>query len=291
MRKIKFLNGVGAMFAFAVVALATTFTSCEKEEFNVDVTPVNAKAVINPIVLAVENGVTTDVTGAATVSGTQTFEGNPNLAETTSVLTVTYKDFSTEISVKVPALTAGQFATLTPTVVLQQEYDIVVEHSNEATEKANEVELVNLSDYWYKASVRYTVKSGVEIVESHISTNDMVEKKIIQDFFDTFEDTYTAVEKEEKDFAPVYAHSKTIVSVTYTTVSTKYEIMKAAKTKAEGEVLATMTTKEYTTSKLDASKTNLQIEGHNHAPAGHGHGHGHGHGGYDNAGGGIINAD
>ena len=37
MKKIKFLNGISAVFALAVVALATTLTSCEKEEFNVNV--------------------------------------------------------------------------------------------------------------------------------------------------------------------------------------------------------------------------------------------------------------
>lgn len=68
MKKIKFLNGISAVFALAVVALATTLTSCEKEEFNVNVTPTNAQAVISPIVLAIEDGVTTDVTGQATIA-------------------------------------------------------------------------------------------------------------------------------------------------------------------------------------------------------------------------------
>ncbi len=53
MKKIKFLNGISAVFALAVVALATTFTSCEKEEFNVNIEPINAQATISPIVLAV----------------------------------------------------------------------------------------------------------------------------------------------------------------------------------------------------------------------------------------------
>ena len=35
MKRMKFLNGIGAMFALAVVALATTLTSCEKEDFNI----------------------------------------------------------------------------------------------------------------------------------------------------------------------------------------------------------------------------------------------------------------
>lgn len=44
MKKIKFLNGINAVFALAVVALATAFTSCEKEEFNVNIEPINAQA-------------------------------------------------------------------------------------------------------------------------------------------------------------------------------------------------------------------------------------------------------
>ena len=84
MKKIKFLNGISAVFALAVVALATTFTSCEKEEFNVNIVPINVLASISPIVLAVENGVSTDVSSVATVtiSPSATFTGNPTLAAT-----------------------------------------------------------------------------------------------------------------------------------------------------------------------------------------------------------------
>ena len=92
MKKIKFLNGINAVFALAVVALATAFTSCEKEEFNVNIEPINAQATISPIVLAVENGVTTDVTSVATVtiSPSATFTGNPTLAATTATVTASY---------------------------------------------------------------------------------------------------------------------------------------------------------------------------------------------------------
>ena len=89
MKKIKFLNGISAVFALAVVALATTLTSCEKEEFNVNVTPTNAQAVISPIVLAIEDGVTTDVTGQATIAPAElTFTGNPTLAAKSVAITV-----------------------------------------------------------------------------------------------------------------------------------------------------------------------------------------------------------
>ena len=120
MKKIKFLNGISAVFALAVVALATTLTSCEKEEFNVNVTPTNAQAVISPIVLAIEDGVTTDVTGQATIAPAElTFTGNPTLAAKSVDVTASYNGLSATVTVKVPALQAGQFATLTPTIILQ----------------------------------------------------------------------------------------------------------------------------------------------------------------------------
>ena len=122
MKKIKFLNGISAVFALAVVALATTLTSCEKEEFNVNVTPTNAQAVISPIVLAIEDGVTTDVTGQATIAPAElTFTGNPTLAAKSVDVTASYNGLSATVTVKVPALQAGQFATLTPTIILQEE--------------------------------------------------------------------------------------------------------------------------------------------------------------------------
>lgn len=71
--------------------------------------PINAQATISPIVLAVENGVTTDVTSVATVtiSPSATFTGNPTLAATTATVTASYNDMSVEVKVAVPALQAG----------------------------------------------------------------------------------------------------------------------------------------------------------------------------------------
>ena len=155
MKKIKFLNGISAVFALAVVALATTFTSCEKEEFNVNIEPINAQATISPIVLAVENGVTTDVTTAATVtiSPSATFTGNPTLAATKATVTASYKDMSVEVKVDVPELQAGQFASLTPTIILQKETaETKIEVEESTTDKKESVDgknaVANPSDYW-----------------------------------------------------------------------------------------------------------------------------------------------
>lgn len=297
MKKIKFLNGIGAMLALAAV----TFTSCEKEEFNVDFEPVNAKAIISPIVLLVDDGVTTDVTKSATIQGTTEFNGNPTLTGSTVELTVSYEELGTKISVVVPDLAAGQVATLTPTVLLSREYEIQMSVNGSDAEAPKSIELKNLSDYWYEANVKYEVKNGLDMTTKEITfvTEDILEKKQIQEYLDAAlanEEEFTG-KTDKVQQVPVYAHSMTKVQVTYTTTTYTYTIAKKKVTPAtraeEAKVLATLTIDGYTTTELNCPEEwqNLQIEGHNHAPAGHGFGHGHGHGGYDNAGGGIIVAD
>lgn len=295
MKKIKFLNGINAMFALAVVALATTFTSCEKEEFNVKVDPINAQATISPIVLYVADGVTTDVTSTATVNCTPsaTFTGNPALAATTATVSVSYDGISAEVKVAVPALQAGQFATLTPTIMLQKktpetkiEIYQVTSTEEQKTEKVKE--LTNTTDYWYSTKVLYTEKSGNKVLERNINTTDVNEVAAVGTFFNALENTYKETLVEKTD-VPVYAHSLTKLSVTYTVVTTEYKIVKKTTTvtKADGEtVIATAKVESYATSTLSVTP-DLQIPGHNHAPAGHGHGHGTD----PNAGGGIVIAD
>ncbi len=294
MKKIKFLNGINAMFALAVVALATTFTSCEKEEFNVNVDPINAQATISPIVLYVADGVTTDVTSTATVNCTPsaTFTGNPALAATTATVSVSYDGISAEVKVAVPALQAGQFATLTPTIILQKKTpETKVEISQVMGEEKLETEkgkdLTNTTDYWYSTTVKYLEKSGNKILEKNINTTDVNEVAAIGTFFNALQDTYKEGWVEQKN-VPVYAHSLTKTSVTYTVVTTEYKIIKKTTTvtKADGEtVIATAKVENYATSTVTTTP-NQQIPGHSHAPAGHGHGHGSD----PYAGGGIVNA-
>ena len=126
MKKIKFLSG---FFALVAVALATTFTACEKEEVNIVVEPVNAKAEVSPVVLLVENGTISDVTAVATISYDKTLPivGNPEIAATTVKVTAAYKGVSTSVVVNIPALTEGQFVTLTPTILLQNDINYVIE--------------------------------------------------------------------------------------------------------------------------------------------------------------------
>lgn len=120
---MKFLNGIGAMFALAVVALATTLTSCEKEDFNVNVEPINAQAEIRPTVLYVDENSTTDVTDAASISYSEgpTFTGNPGLSAKEVTVTASYNGITNTAKVSVPALQAGQYLTLSTTIILQKD--------------------------------------------------------------------------------------------------------------------------------------------------------------------------
>lgn len=294
MKKIKFLSGMSA-FALAAVALATTFTSCEKEEFIVDVTPIKAKAIVQPTVLSIENDGTKDVTASATItySAGSSFEGTPALAATSTVVTAQYDGMEASVTVNIPALEAGQFTTIPVTIVLSKDYDIVLDE--EAIEADPEGPVVSTVDnyemYWYSNyEFKYTKKTGVLFDEDseEYFTEDLTEVQTIQNAFASlvenkysYEENKNAIEK-----ITVYANSRTTVTVTYAIAATKYSVVRKATTKAEGEpeVLATITAKKYTTTLT--TEDNLDIPGH-----GHSHGHGHGHGDANNAGGGIIITD
>ena len=122
MKRMKFLNGIGAMFALAGVAIATTFTSCEKEDFNVNVDPINAQATIEATVLYVDENSTTNVTDQATInySAGPTFTGNPTLESQTVTVTAEYQGITGSATVNVPYLGAGQFLSMSTTIILQE---------------------------------------------------------------------------------------------------------------------------------------------------------------------------
>ena len=300
MKRMKFLNGIGAMFALAVVALATTLTSCEKEEFNINVDPINAQATISPTVLYVDGTTTTNVTdqAAITYSDGPVFVGNPGIEAKTVTVTAKYNNLEGSNTVNVPALQAGQFLTLTTTIVLQAEPEPgepVVTIVNEAKEEdakdiaGDVLEIQNVTDYYYEESVSYTFKSGSKKKKKTFAEDCTFEEKaLVGGFINTLDETYT--EEQRSKEVTIYAHSMTKVNAVYTIVPTVYTFKRV--TTVEGEVteevqIATVTVDDYTSFNLKI-EDNQQIPGHDHAPAGHGHGHGHGSG---NAGGGIVIPD
>lgn len=282
MRKNKFLSGLGAKIAFAVMALTTAmFTSCSNENIEVDVTPVNAKAIITPVVFA--NG--QDVTSSATITystGNGTYEGVTVPAQAITV-TATYNNLTGSTTVNIPALSAAQVWTKTAIIILNySSEDFAVTDEKTTTEtKAVSTEYTydNPSDYWYEVPVTYTKETGARVISSTINVANDEIAKLINSY-----NAETVTEKVTENY-PVYAHSRLAVNVNRIITTTTYSV--SLKTRAGETVLATFTV-EKTETNVKA-EGNKPIPGHGHAPAGHGHGHAHG--GSENAGGGIIIAD
>lgn len=60
------------------------------------------------------------------------------MAATKATVTASYKDMSVEVKVDVPELQAGQFASLTPTIILQKETaETKIEVEESTTDKRN----------------------------------------------------------------------------------------------------------------------------------------------------------
>ena len=262
----------------------------------------DAIAEIKPIVLHMTSNTVVDVTAKAqiTYNPSAVIKGTPALEAQTATVTATYineegEELTNTVTVNVPALEAGQYTTLTPTIILMDaievpvvtiDSDIVrdVTVENSVTEHED-----NVSDYWYNTTVTYTEKKGNFVENTDVQTTDLEEMNLIYSFANAV-NTYaeTKVERE----VPVYSHSRTIVTVSYKTTEVKYSFYRVTTmqplTKADSRVyIGSVDVKEYQT-EMEEPQLNQQIPGHGHAPAGHGHGHGHGG---ENAGGGIVIAD
>lgn len=307
MKKMKFLSGISAVFALAAVALATTFTSCEKEEFNVKtepVEPVNATATVKANVILIEDGVSS-ILGEQYVkySPSNTFVGNPTLAAQTVTITAKYEEAEATLNVEIPALGAGQSVVITPTIILTRNSVVELEmRKNENVTVPDEVKTGyadNYSVYYYDEKFEWVEKTGTKFVETVLEPVEDIaaeELKWITALEEAIKSGVTYTETTKSESVYVGAMSRTEVTVTYKIDRINYEFYRktvAATTKAIGDEikLATVTTDQYTTV-VDMSKVDQQIPGHDQAPMGHGHGHAHDHGhGSGNAGGGIVIPD
>lgn len=282
MKKNKFLSGLSAKLALAIVALTTTmFTSCEKENIGIEVTPVNAKFIITPVVIDATTG--TDVTQSAEISfskGNGTYEGTPELASESININAKYEGMTGSASVTIPALKAGQFGAKEVTIILSENFFAQEESSNSQIETTKHSGFKdNTSDYWYYITVTYTKKEGSEVIKNDYEGNDSEINNII--------DAYNKGVREDKvtlNDVQVLAHSRFSVFVDYMKTTSVYQIIEKSP-KRDGNPVASFTVDSYNTI---VSPKNEQIPGHGHAPS---HGHGHGHGDDSNVGGGINIAD
>ena len=259
-----------------------------------------AIAEIKPIVLHMTPTAVVDVTDEATITYAPdedgVFEGTPNLTATTATVTASYEGLTNTVTVNVPALEAGQYTTLTPTIILMDAVEepviTVVSNVTGSTEVVGSESKYedNVSDYWYNTTVTYTEKIGNDVEDTKLQTTDPEEVDFINSFAEAL-NTY-AENRVEKE-VPVYSHSRTNVTISYLATEVTYSFYRVLtlqpQTKAAGqELVGSVVVKEYRTTFVP--QLNQQIPGHGHAPAYEGHGHSHGHGG-ENAGGGIVFAD
>lgn len=121
MKKKSFLSGISAKLALAAVALTTVvFTSCEKEEFNVEPIELpNASATIAVTVYSLDNG-------SVLQSSTETVAAGADgtiAAQTKTIPAPSIAGYlpGQDITVAIPALAKGQFALIPANIYLQSE--------------------------------------------------------------------------------------------------------------------------------------------------------------------------
>lgn len=300
MKKIKFLNGIGSMCAFAVIALvgSLSFTSCEKEDLNGTFTVEPAKATINVTVMEFESG--TEMSGvtisasAGTVNGsviTIAAGADGNIAAqdvTVSATAPAGYEAIKPVSVHVNALKAGGEATYKATLVAVKtaenpDEQIVITSETKQGETITS-SLVNPThshagtDWWENANeyILFT-KVSYKLYDEQEASGE-VKNADVSAFIKglNYNRTEDAVLEMKVSAWSLYRAWFEVYPTT-TTYTFAY--------KNSGEVLGTVVANAKT-------GTAAQYEEMAHPSHAHQYQHGHGHGhGTDNAGGGIITID
>ena len=175
MKKKSFLSGIGAKLALAAVALTTgVFTSCEKEEFNVE--PVELSPASATIVATVYDLTTGEVLAPQAIVETITAGTDGTIAATTKEISC--PSFSNAeylpveaITVAIPKLAKGQFALIPVNFYAQK---IVSAAKNvtvsedpttiETTEVKNTPVTYGPYDVDKNIDIEYAAKVGSEVV-------------------------------------------------------------------------------------------------------------------------------
>lgn len=323
---MKFLSGFGAL-ALAAVALATTFTSCEKESGNRTIKVNDAKATI-VVSVTDETGSalsSTITASAGTVNGNKVeLTGNQNISAQTVNVTVAVNDLSATAAVAIPAVEAGtEYNTTANFVVYENKvivnvpgkttivttdatYEFTPTESNSETERYyltgdynhshNGVDMwiSNATEYIKTVKVSYYQFSGFEVVgEPEI----LAEGELMKWFIEGLKTSKIVAEKVEMEPFEVSAWSLYAAWADNVTTTTTCLVEKVKTTTTEEDGTVTGTNEERTTlAKINvvtksstADHTEMAHPDHaSHYQFGHGHSHSHG---ADYAGGGIANND
>ena len=300
MKKIKFLNGIGSMFAFAVVALVVSllFTSCEKEDLNATFTTEPAKATINVNVVefpsgAAVSGVTIsadkgEVSGMVVTLKAGADGSIPAQDVAISATAPAGYEAIQSVTVHVNAVKAGGVATYNATLVAvktvtPEEPDQIViegvrevgaprvsELLNPTHNHAGKSWWENANDYILITKVSYKLYNEQEAA-GEVKDVDVTE--FIKSL--NYNDTKDSVLEMKISAWSIYRAWFEVYPVT-TTYTISYKNSK--------EVLGTI--------KADAlNGTAAQYEEMAHPSHAHAYQHGHGHGASENAGGGIVLPD
>ena len=300
MKRIKFLNGIGSMFAFAVVALVGSllFTSCEKEDLNATFTTEPAKATINVNVVefpsgAAVSGVTIsadkgEVSGMVVTLKAGADGSIPAQDVAISATAPAGYEAIQSVTVHVNAVKAGGVATYNATLVAvktvtPEEPDQIViegvrevgaprvsELLNPTHNHAGKSWWENANDYILITKVSYKLYNQQEAA-GEVKDVDVTE--FIKSL--NYNDTKDSVLEMKISAWSIYRAWFEVYPVT-TTYTISYKNSK--------EVLGTI--------KADAlNGTAAQYEEMAHPSHAHAYQHGHGHGASENAGGGIVLPD
>ncbi len=286
---------MSAVFALAVVALATTFTSCEKEDFNVNIEPNPAMVCFTPTVIDAATNVNVTakatITGADAITSTASDKSLPaGTATITATVTVDDKTATGTVTVNYPAVAAGQILSISPVILLSSDFNIVagpavnvgapkeeyatggdINHSHAGITWAE-----NASDYlldytatWNKVADA-TMVGEPEILVTSVDLNAAIKDKLPVENKSTSETEGKFQASAWSLYTAVYSIQAANVVYSYTSI-------------ASGELVAKVTYYN-PISYITVSPKEMGIPGHDYKP-------GHGHSGNPNAGGGISLAD
>lgn len=298
MKKIKFLSGVGAAFAFAAVALTTTFTSCEKENLTVNVEQEPAKVVFIPTVIDAATNV--DVTsmnpsieyaGATVIENKiEATESNKSITGGTVTVTATLNGVTGSAKVEYPSLSAGQVSTVSVVILLNSQFEgeIVGDWTASGVKKEewgnagnvnhthdNKLWAENATDYYveYTASWNKTAEPTLKSVDIYVASSQL-----------EIADKLPAVTNASSMKELFRASAWCLYNAVYTIE--EGEAVYEYRSKAAPEQVVAKVVYVNPIYRITAAHTEVPFPGHESA-----YEHGHGHGNNPNAGGGIILAD
>lgn len=311
MKKIKFLNGIGAMFAFAAVTLAGSLASCEQEEFDATFDAGAAEVTFNVKVKALVatdantvafQEVTTDVELSGAVTHTAS---NANPIEISFAdgykggdvtATASYNGKTGTATISTNALKKGGVATYDILVVIGDKVvlddkTVVVAKTNTTSEPwksylkpANGNYSHNGNDYWIENANNYILLASVDYkLYNYQTATATVEKAVASELIEEFAKAMTYGNPEGEDATldlKVSAWSLYCVWVEGESTSATYEFSYEETGESLGQVVVE--------GKNGTAAQYQEMAHPSHSNYYH-YGHGHGsHGDSNNAGGGII---